>query len=143
MGNKLENIRVLDDSPRINLCGGEQQVAIRDVDGSFMGEPGFIISDSSAIRAHPACTTVSETSCAAFCPDICLRTITVAVPSYYDRGALTLQVTGTTPDGQDITPISVQDFQTKPLYLPKQDSSHGRLFVTLPAGGSYEGAFYS
>jgi hypothetical protein len=29
------------------------------------------------------------------------------------------------------------------MYLPKQDSSHGRLFVTLPAGGSYEGAFYS
>lgn len=141
--NKLENIHVLDDSTRVNLCGGEKQVAIHDVDGSLGGEPGFIISDDTAIRAHPDCTTISETSCAAFCPGICLRTMTVSIPSYHERGALTLQITGTTAEGEDIVPIFVKDFQNKPISHPIQDSSHGRLFVTLPAGGSYQGVFLS
>lgn len=135
--NTLEDISLLDDSPAINLCGGEQQVAIRD-DGSVMGEPGFIISDSDAIRAHPACVSVPNT-CAAFCPGICLRTMTVMVPSYYERGFLTLEITGTTADGQDISPLYVEDFQY--TYYPNQSGSNGRLFVTLPAGGSYVGRF--
>lgn len=140
--NTLEGINMLDDSPRVNLCGGEQQVAIRDVDGSMMGEPGYIVSDSDAIRAHPSCISVLN-ACAAFCPGICLRTMTVMVPSYYGRGELTLNVTGSTADGQIISPISVQDFQTKAMLAPDKDSSQGRLFVTLPAGGSYHGQFFS
>jgi len=139
--NTLVDITVLDDSQRIDLCGGEKQVAIRDVDGSMMGKQGFIISDSNAIRAHPACVSVADT-CAAFCPGVCLRTMTVMVPSYYARGSLTLKMTGTTADGQTIVPIFVQDIQTKEIFLPQQDSSYGRLFVTLPAGGTYHGQFF-
>ncbi|KAL3913108.1 MAG: hypothetical protein SGARI_000821, partial [Bacillariaceae sp.] len=140
--NKLEQVVVSDDSQKVNLCGGEKQVSIRDVDGSFMGQHGYIISDSDAIRAHPDCETLSGSSCAAFCPGVCLRTMTVAVPSFYDRLALTLEVTGTLPDGRAIDSIKVQDFQTKYIERPNQESSQGRLFVTLPAGGSYTGKFY-
>ena len=139
--NSVEDIIVMDDSPKINLCGGETQVAIRDKDGSMMGETGFIISDSDAILSHPDCTSIGSNTCAALCPGVCLRTMTVMVPSYYERGSLILQVYGTTSDGRPITPVSIQDFQTKPLLTPKQDSSQGRLFVSLPAGGSYHGRF--
>lgn len=139
--NSIEEIIVSDDSRKIDLCDGEPQVAIRDIDGSFFGEPGFIISDTNAILAHPDCNSIAS-SCAAFCPGVCLRSLTVAVPSYYDRGALTLELSGTLPDGRAITPIYVQDFQTKDIKVPLKESSHGRLFVTLPAGGNYNGRFF-
>ncbi|KAL3903472.1 MAG: hypothetical protein SGARI_005365, partial [Bacillariaceae sp.] len=121
--NSLEQIAVSDDSRKVDLCGGEKQVAIQDVDGSFMGQSGYIISDTDAIRAHPDCTTPADALCAAFCPGACLRTMTVAVPSFYDRLVLTLEVTGTLPDGRAITPIKVQDFQTKEIKTPFQESS--------------------
>mmetsp|Transcript_40882 Transcript_40882/g.128094 ORF Transcript_40882/g.128094 Transcript_40882/m.128094 type:complete len:1750 (-) Transcript_40882:409-5658(-) len=139
--NSLEGVSVTDDSTWVDLCGGEPQVAINDVDGSVIGQPGFIVADTDAIRSHPDCVGVPD-SCAAFCPGVCLRTMTVMVPSYYERGALTLEVTGTTADGRAINPVFVQDFQTKPCLTKTQDSSSGRLFVTLPAGGSYQAQFF-
>lgn len=142
--NRLEQVRVTDDSQKFDLCGGEPQVAIHDTDGTFVnGEPGFVISDTNAIKAHPDCMTLEDSSCAAFCPGVCLRTMTVAVPSFYQRLSLTLVVTGTLPDGRAINPVHVQDFQTKDIREPLQDSSQGRLFVTLPAGGSYSGKFFN
>eukprot|EP00548_Thalassiothrix_antarctica_P010063 CAMPEP_0194160216 /NCGR_PEP_ID=MMETSP0152-20130528/78270_1 /TAXON_ID=1049557 /ORGANISM="Thalassiothrix antarctica, Strain L6-D1" /LENGTH=1486 /DNA_ID=CAMNT_0038869883 /DNA_START=967 /DNA_END=5427 /DNA_ORIENTATION=- len=138
--NRLTNIQIIDDSPKINLCGAEKQVAIRLEDGSFMGKPGFIISDTNAIRSHPDCISDSG-SCSAFCPEVCLRTMTVMIPSFYERGSLKLEVTGTLSDGRSIIPVSIQDFQTKELRLPQKEGSQGRFFVTLPAGGKYNAKF--
>jgi len=141
--NRLERVTVTDDSPKINLCDSEKQVAIRVVDGTFMdGTPGFLISDTEAIRAHPDCTDIPG-MCAAFCPNTCLRTMTVMIPSTstYARGSLTLKVTGTLADGRSINPIEVQDFQDKEALEPQRESSHGRFFVTLPAGGNYIARF--
>jgi len=142
--NRLESVSILDDSPRINLCDGEKQVAIRVQDVSFMdGVAGFLISDTNAINAHPDCESIGPESCAAFCPNTCLRTMTVMIPSglTYERGSLTLRVTGTLADGRSITPIEVQDFQDKEMYLPQKESSHGRFFVTLPESGIYYAQF--
>lgn len=140
--NRIEQVVIADDSTKVDLCGGEPQVAIRDTDGSLFGDPGFIISDTNAIFAHPDCYSIDSSSCAAFCPGACLRSMTVSIPSYYERGALRLEVTGTLPDGREITPIYVEDFQTRYIELPRKESSHGRLFVTLPAGGNYKGRFF-
>ena len=65
--NRLESVTVTDDSPKVNLCDGEDQIAIRMVDGSFMSSSGFLISDTNAIKAHPDCVSL-EGTCAAFAP---------------------------------------------------------------------------
>jgi len=141
--NRIESIRIMDKSPPINLCDAEPQVAIRDIDGSSSGgAPGFWISDNPAIRAHPDCISGPEQSCASFCPNVCLRTMTVMVPSFYERGSLVLKVSGTLDDGREITPIKVLDFQSKEELAPKQESSYSRFFVTLPAGGNFTGGFF-
>merc|ERR1712232_231222 len=141
--NRLESVTITDDSSKVNLCDGEKQVAIRIVDDTFIDEsPGFLVSDTVAINAHPDCVGLPGT-CAAFCPDTCLRTMTVLIPSTstYERGAMTLHVSGTLEDGRPINPIEVQDFQDKEARMPQSEMSHGRFFVTLPAGGSYSAHF--
>lgn len=141
--NRLIGVTVTDDSPKLNFCDGEMQTAIRVADNSFMdGTPGFLIADTQAIRAHPDCEDIVG-ACAAFCPNTCLRTMTVMIPSTttYARGSLTLRVIGSLADGRPINPIDVQDFQDKEPKEPQRESSHGRFFVTLPAGGSYSAQF--
>jgi len=142
--NKLKNIHVADDSVKINLCDSEMQVAIYDADGSFVGEgnSGFIISNTNAIRSHPDCISLDSDSCASFCPGICLRTMSLLVPSFYERNALTLEITGTIDDGRSITPVFIQDFRTKEILRPQQESSHRILYATLPASGKYYGQFF-
>jgi len=138
--NRLAAIDVTDDSPIVNLCDGEEQVAIRLLDDSVAGgSPGFIVSDTTAIRAHPDCASLPPGTCAAVCPGTCLRTMTVLIPSAstYARGALALRVTGTVPDGRPIDPIEVLDFRTQEPLEPDNEWSRGRFFATLPAGGSY------
>ena len=138
----LQGVVITDNSPAIDLCEGEPQVAIYDSDGSIGGTPGFLISDTGAINAHPACSTAGfEGSCAAFCPGVCFRTLTVKIPSdLYHPGQLKIRVSGEVPMPNNqwapITPVEIEDNQYY-LKYPKQDTTHGRLFVTLPAGGRY------
>jgi len=140
--NKMQNIQFMDDSNKIDLCKSEMQVAIWDVDGSFMeGKSGYIISDTNAIRSHPDCKSLGSDSCALFCPGTCLRTMALLVPSFYDRDALTLEITGTIDDGRSITPVLIKNFRTKKVYEPRRESTHSIFYATLPASGKYYGQF--
>jgi len=141
--NKMQNVQFMDDSNKIDLCKSEMQVAIWDVDGSFTeGKSGYIISDTNAIRSHPDCKSLGSDSCALFCPGACLRTMTLLVPLFYDRDALTLEITGTIDDGRSITPVFIKNFRNKKVYEPQRESTHSIFYATLPASGRYYGQFF-
>ena len=71
---------------KINLCGlnesSVKDVMIQDLDGSIdptgSKRPGFIVSDSDLTTAFISGCISIPGSCAQFCPDVCLRTLTIA-----------------------------------------------------------------
>lgn len=143
--NSLNNIVFADNSNKISLCestyGGIENISIRDVDGSFSGAgvSSFWVSDNERMAADPRCSSV-EGTCASFCPDMCIRKVAVFVSSYAPDDLL-IEVSGTNELGEAFptTTFSKLDYY-KQSDATDWDSFH-KIYVSLPAGGSYNARF--
>jgi len=140
--NSLEAVSFIDDSIPINLCiandYGIKDVAIHDKDASILIEPGFIVSDSDIMKADSRCASV-EGTCAAYCPNVCMRSLTVAIPSSTPPDTK-LHIEGTSSDGQSINPVTFMSYKKEPKD-PTSLTAHRIMHVALPAGGSYTARF--
>ena len=143
--NSLNNIVFADDSNKISFCesteGGIENVAIRDVDGSFSGTgvSSFYVSDNDRMAADPRCSSV-EGTCAALCQDMCIRKVAVFVSSYAPDD-LRFEVSGTNDVGETLPTTTFSKLVTyKESDATDWDSFH-KIYVSLPAGGSYNARF--
>jgi len=119
-------------------------VAIQDIDGSIIGQPGYIVSDNSRMTAFAPNCTSHASSCTAHCPGVCFRTMGLAVSTFEDDSVL-LEITDT-------------DTQVKTSFLGEYDWPHAedgsinmaehtkthrsrRFFATLPSEGNYTARF--
>lgn len=87
---------------KLDLCGAVASginVAIEDKDASIGSSPGYIVSSNSNMTTFSSCTAVSSESCASFCPNTCLRTLSLSVSSLTEEN-LQLIVKQTGGDGE-------------------------------------------
>ena len=136
---------------KLSLCdsfnAGIDHVAIHDVDGSIMGTPGFIVTDSPRMTTFwpdGTCSSDPET-CAAYCPNTCYRTWTAAVSNYVPEG-LQLEVTDVNT-GKSISLYGSYEIPTEEDMVTLNVEENSKVwrsrhfFAQLPAGGDYSARF--
>ena len=135
------------DSPPLSACdaiaSGVDNFAMRDVDGSIMEVPGFIVADTPRMTTFGDCVSDPD-SCTATCADQCFRAVVLAVSSLEDD-SLALEVTdiasGTTLSflGHYEYPLNADGS----LNIAENTKTHRSrmFFAVLPSGGGYSATF--
>ena len=119
-------------------------MAIQDLDGSIIGQPGYIVTDQPRMTAFDPTCTLHASSCTAYCPGVCFCTMGLDV-STFEHDALLLEIT-------DLATQVTTSFTGEYDWLLNLDGSinmeehtkthrRRRFFATLPSGGSYEARF--
>jgi hypothetical protein len=122
---------------------GLDNFVLRDNDGSIMGQPGYIVSDTHSLTAFANCVSELD-SCTAHCPNQCLRAYVLAVSTLEDP-SLELEIT----DLNSNEIITVQSSYETPLNsdgtvnVAEHTKTHRNnlFFAVLPSGGDYSARF--
>lgn len=138
-----------DDSFVLSNCAtsysGLDNLVLRDEDGSIMGEPGYIVSDSPALTTFADCYS-DIGSCTAHCPGACLRSYVLSV-STLEAEDPTVQLEITDNNSNQV--INIQSSYEMPLNsdgsinIAEHTKTHRNnlFYAVLPSGGDYSARF--
>lgn len=124
---------------------GLDNLVLQDEDGSIMGEPGYIVSDTLALTTFANCQSDVE-SCTAHCLGACFRSMTLSISTLEaEDPTVELEIT----DNNSNEVINIQSSYEMPynsdgsINIAEHTKTHrsNLFFAVLPAGGDYSARF--